>query len=324
MAAVRSRYENGTVYFANWDDQRIYVQHEGTKPRPLTPEPVVPRGARYADLTITANGKFLLCVRETHSDDGNEAVNEIVAVDTRTGEAKIIASGRDFYCAPRACGGHDGIVWTEWDHPNMPWDGNSLVSGSFDADNATVATTATLAGGQDESVVQPTWSDNGILHFVTDRTGWWNIHAWRDGEMVNLLNEQSDHGRPDWQFGFTSYAHLSDGKIVLGKGGAISGSVVLVDPKTDTTRIIEIPYSEVSFVTRGQNEYHSLCGCISDPRARGCASQPRLRKMRKPFTRRVISASIAATCLRRNTSSFRRRRMNKRTHTTTSRPTAIS
>ena len=248
--AVRNR----TVYFANWGDQRIYVQHEGTKPRPLTPEPVVPRGARYADLTITANGKFLLCVRETHSDDGNEAVNEIVAIDTRTGEAKIIASGRDFYCAPRACGGHDGIVWTEWDHPNMPWDGNSLVSGSFDADNATVATTATLAGGQDESVVQPTWSDNGILHFVTDRTGWWNIHAWRGGEMINLLNEQSDHGRPDWQFGFTSYAHLSDGKIVLGKGGAISGSVVLVDPKTDTTRIIEIPYSEVSFVTRGQNE----------------------------------------------------------------------
>ena len=242
---------NRTIYFANWNDQRIYVQHEGSKPRPLTPEPTVPRGIRYADITITANGKFLLCVRETHSDDENEAVNEIVAVDTKTGDAKVIASGRDFYCAPRACGGHDGIAWTEWDHPNMPWDGNALVSGSFDPDSASVSTTAILAGGEDESVVQPSWSDSGILHFATDRSGWWNVHAWRDGEPVNLLDEKSDHGRPDWQFAFTSYAHLPDAKIAIGKGGVTSGSIVLLDPASKTTHAIEIPYSEVSFVTAG-------------------------------------------------------------------------
>ena len=127
--AVRKR----TLYFTNWSDQRIYVQHEGGEPQPLTAEPGIPRGSRYADLNLTPNGKFLLCVRETHTDDGNEATNEIVAIDTTSGEAQIIASGRDFYCAPRVAANHDGIVWTEWDHPNMPWDGNYLVSGSFDS-----------------------------------------------------------------------------------------------------------------------------------------------------------------------------------------------
>ena len=243
--AVRKR----TLYFTNWSDQRIYVQHEGGEPQPLTAEPGIPRGSRYADLNLTPNGKFLLCVRETHTDDGNEATNEIVAIDTTSGEAQIIASGRDFYCAPRVAANHDGIVWTEWDHPNMPWDGNYLVSGSFDSSSASVSTTSTLTGGQDEAIVQPSWSHDGTLNFVTDRTGWWNVHAWRGGDMVNLFEEESDHGRPDWQFGFSSYAHLPDGRTALGKGGVTSGSVTVIDPASGSTRSIEIPYSEVSYIT---------------------------------------------------------------------------
>ena len=106
--------QNRTLYFTNWSDQRIYVQNDDSDPQPLTPEPGISRGSRYADLTLTPNGKFILCVREIHTDDGNEATNEIVAIDTTSGEAQIIASGRDFYCAPRVAANHDGIAWTEW------------------------------------------------------------------------------------------------------------------------------------------------------------------------------------------------------------------
>lgn len=246
--AVRNR----TVYFTNWDDQRIYVQRDDEEPQPLTDEPTIPRGTRYADLTLTPNGKFLLCVRETHTDDGEEATNEIVAVNTVTGQQTVVAAGRDFYCAPRVSAAHDGIAWTEWDHPNMPWDGNSLVSGSFNQNDATVSTTARLIDDTGESVVQPTWSHDGILHFATDRTGWWNIHHWKDGEPINLLNEQSDYGRPDWQFGFTSYAHLSEGKIAMGKGGVTDGSILTIDSESHhLPHSISVPYSEISFITAG-------------------------------------------------------------------------
>jgi dipeptidyl aminopeptidase/acylaminoacyl peptidase len=240
---------DGTIFITNWVDQRIYKQHPDGAIEPLTAEPTITRGVRFADLAITPNGNFILCVRETHTDDGHEATNEIVAVDTATGEQTVVASGRDFYCAPRVADTHDGIAWTEWDHPNMPWDGNYLVSGSFNPDDASVSTKTELVGGPDESIVQPTWSKDGTLHFVTDRTGWWNIHAWRGGATVNLLDEQSDHGRPDWQFAFTSYAHFPDGRIAVGKGGVTSGTVVLVDPASNSTQSVEIPYSEVSFVT---------------------------------------------------------------------------
>ena len=251
---------NSTIFITNWVDQRIYKQHPDGAIEPLTAEPPIPRGTRYADLTITPDGKFILCIRETHTDDGNEATNEIVAVDTSSGTQTVVASGRDFYCAPRVSNAHDGIVWTEWDHPNMPWDGNHLISGSFNPTDASVSTKAELAGGQDESIVQPTWNQDGTLHFVTDRTGWWNIYAWRGGAAVNLLDEKSDHGRPDWQFAFTSYCHLPDGSIAVGKGGATSGSFTIIESVSSLPpdsggntkggpHSIEIPYSEVSFVT---------------------------------------------------------------------------
>ena len=33
-----------------------------------------------------------------------------------------------------------------------------------------------VAGGERESIVQPDWSPDGQLYFVSDRTGWWNIY----------------------------------------------------------------------------------------------------------------------------------------------------
>ncbi len=242
---------NGIVYFTNWDDQRIYVQCPGeAPPQPLTPEPDISRGLRYADLSVTDDGRFILCVRESHTDEGSEAANELVAVDTSSGVVKTIAAGRDFYCAPRACSVHDGIAWTEWNHPNMPWDGNHLMSGSFQtADGASVATSSQLAGGIDESIVQPAWSPDGLLHFVSDRTGWWNIYIWRDGETINLLEENAEAGRPDWNFGFASYDFLADGEIALGKGGATSGSFAIINPDSGDVYSIIVPYSEISYVT---------------------------------------------------------------------------
>ena len=33
-----------------------------------------------------------------------------------------------------------------------------------------------VAGGADESIFQPEWSPDGMLYFVSDRTGWWNLY----------------------------------------------------------------------------------------------------------------------------------------------------
>ena len=242
---------NGDVYFTNWDDQRIYKQVRDAEPVPLTEAPSVPKGLRYSDLSVTQNGKHLLCIRESHYGDGREAKNKIVVINTSTGEATVLAAGNDFYSAPRASIAHDGIVWLTWDHPNMPWDGSRLFSGGFDpyADKPAIKTVAQLAGSDCIGITQPRWSPDGTLHYVSDESGWWRICAWRDGAATEILSADFDVAGPDWQFGFSAYAFLSDGRTVVGRGGEVSGEILVLGPGSAGYDSVEVPYSEISYIT---------------------------------------------------------------------------
>jgi dipeptidyl aminopeptidase/acylaminoacyl peptidase len=169
------------VYYSEFSDGSLHRLGEG----PIAPP------SRYADGTV---GDNVWCVRERHEEDG--VVNEIVAI---LPEPAIVASGRDFYMAPRVA--PDGrLAWLEWDVPNLPWDGTELrVEGDL------------VAGGNDESVLDPQWSADGRLHWLSDRTGWWNLY--RDGEQLTHL-EGAEIGFPAWQLGYARYTLLDDGRIV--------------------------------------------------------------------------------------------------------------
>ena len=75
--------------FSNWSDQRLHRLDPGGEPVPLTPE-----GCRYADMDIASDGTWLVAVREDHRGDG-EAKNEIVRIDTSTGDETVLVTGPD-------------------------------------------------------------------------------------------------------------------------------------------------------------------------------------------------------------------------------------
>ncbi|MBV8541666.1 MAG: hypothetical protein JO364_13025 [Pseudonocardiales bacterium] len=54
---------------------------------------------------------------------------------------------------------------------------------------------------------QPEWSPGGVLHFVSDRTGWWDLYACPpDGEIVSLVHcESAELGTAQWEFGYSTY-----------------------------------------------------------------------------------------------------------------------
>ena len=68
-----------------------------------------------------------------------------------------------------------------------------------------------MAGGPAEAIVQPEWSPDGVLHFSSDRTGWWNLYR-GDYEPVTTL--EAEVGGPMWEFDESWYAFLADGRIV--------------------------------------------------------------------------------------------------------------
>ena len=165
-----------TLYFSNFADQRIYRQvvsasGEVGAPRPLTPE----IDMRYADGEVCERRRMMVCVREDHSSSWREAVNTIVAIDLERGRSRVLVSGASFYSSPRISPDGSALAWLSWNHPNMPWDGCELWVADL-LDDGTLGERHLVAGSADESIFQPSWSPSGVLHFVSDRTGWWNIY----------------------------------------------------------------------------------------------------------------------------------------------------
>ena len=61
---------DGVLWFADWPSQRLHrLGPDDGEPVPLTPEPAVPRGLRYADGSVSPDGSAILCVREDHTGD---------------------------------------------------------------------------------------------------------------------------------------------------------------------------------------------------------------------------------------------------------------
>lgn len=225
------------VVFANLADQRLHRLAGGADhPVPLTPAPAVEHASRYADGRFTADGRWVVCVRERHVEGAAEPVNEIVAVAVHPAgepdEPTVLVGGADFYAAPRVSPDGTKLAFLRWNHPDMPWDGTELCVAHIWDDRSIDAIVArdpvVLAGGRDESVTQPEWTSDGSLLFISDRTDWWNLYGF-DAAAIDavvtsgsgigapsaLAPVEAEIGIPHWVFDNSRYAVLADGRILV-------------------------------------------------------------------------------------------------------------
>jgi dipeptidyl aminopeptidase/acylaminoacyl peptidase len=219
-------FHDQAAYCSELSSGRLYRVEDGAA-TPLTPEPPEPSSLRYADGDVTPDGRLFVCVRERHEDGA--VYNELVVLPTDgSEEPRVVASGHDFYAAPRISPDGRLLAWLRWDHPQMPWDGTELWLAGLAADGA-LSGERLIAGSSEESVLEPAWSPDGRLHFLSDRNGWWNLHD-EDGALTGL--DDGEIGFPAWVFGIRRYAFLGDGRIACAVTREAVDSLELLDPRT--------------------------------------------------------------------------------------------
>lgn len=207
--------DGATVYFSHFADNRLYrlaIDADHAVPVALS------QGGqhRFADFVLDRAHERLIGVRELHADDGNDhaqPVNTISALGF-DGVEQVLVEGADFYSSPRLAPDGRTLAWLSWDHPRMPWQGTTLWRAGVHPDG-TLSAPVQVAGGAEESICQPEWSPDGLLHFVSDRSGWWNLYRQGGDQAIEALCPmEAEFGGPHWTFGNSMYGFRSAGEII--------------------------------------------------------------------------------------------------------------
>ncbi len=231
---------DGVIWFSNFSDQRVYRLVPDDAPVAITPE----GGQRYADGVIDRRRRRLICVREDHAS-GNHPVNAIVSLDLNgRRETQVLAAGHDFYASPRLSPDGSQLAWIAWDHPNMPWDGTELWRAEV-MEDGTLGKAVRLAGGKEESIFQPVFSPEGILYFVSDRSGWWNLYRRHNGKVESLVTMEAEFGLPQWVFGMSTYAFESENRIVCAYNQQGIWHLATVDTVRRELTPVDTPYTDI-------------------------------------------------------------------------------
>lgn len=247
---------DGVVWFCNDRDQRIYRQERGHAPVALT----ALYRHRFADLTVDAARGRLIAVCEAHERDGQEPVNSLVSI-AADGTITTLAAGEDFYAAPRLSPDGRQLAWLSWRHPNMPWDGCRLTLATLDR-SGMVETSDLIAGGPNEALFQPEWSPGGTLYFVSDRSGWWNLYRWRDGDAEPVCPLPLEFGLPQWVFNMRTYGFLSDDRILA--VGQMDGIAKLfrIETADGTAESVTAPFVEIQGLVTGRVAGRDCAVCV--------------------------------------------------------------
>jgi dipeptidyl aminopeptidase/acylaminoacyl peptidase len=132
----------------------------------------------------------------------------------------------------------------------MPWDGTSLYVAEINP-GGDLGEPVLVAGDPGESVFQPAWSPSGVLHFISDRDGWWGLYAWQDGQVVPVLPCEAELGVAQWEFGYSTYAFLDSDRIaVIMQHGSRQSLEIFEQGRR---RQIVLPYTSIK-------PYLSTCG----------------------------------------------------------------
>ncbi len=164
---------DGVIVFSEFDDNRLMLKRA---PGDDAVELVGRPGAalrRHGDRRSSATGSS----PSSRTNTSRPSRHATCSSRSRSRDGTIIelATGHDFYSDPVLSPDGRHLALLTWDFPQMPWDGTDLWVAAIAADG-TLGEPVHVAGGTEESVIQPKWAPDGSLLYVSDRSDWWNLY----------------------------------------------------------------------------------------------------------------------------------------------------
>ncbi|KAJ1718702.1 Esterase lipase thioesterase active site, partial [Coemansia erecta] len=214
----------GTLVFSNWSDGGMYVLDLKTAGQ--EPRRVGEQDCRYASFAIHPGMAWAVCVREDHREKGaGEPKNSLVAVGLQpnAGADRVLYSSSDFVSSPTFDSAGSQLAFFSWDHPEMNWDATVLRHAAVHAtvDVLSVTELGPVAGHDArESIYQPRFDSGGVLHFIGDRSGFWNpyhVDVRNGGQVQSSLAQpvDADFAGPEWVFGESTLLPVAASRVAV-------------------------------------------------------------------------------------------------------------
>jgi dipeptidyl aminopeptidase/acylaminoacyl peptidase len=236
---------DGVVWYVDFDDQRLWRASPGERPVPLTGLPPNAAAVRFAEPTVSPDGRWLVCVRERHlGEKATDVEHDLVALraggDTEQ-DPIVLLGGHDFVAAPTFSPDGTQLACMVWDHPNMPWDDTTVLAGHLDETDGTLGLSSIrrVAGAPDvsESAIYPAWGPEGELFLLADRDGWWQLYReTTTGVVDRVCSVQRDLGGPRWMGGTATLQLLDERRAV----------VVAIDRAVEQLAVVDLTTGELT------------------------------------------------------------------------------
>lgn len=241
-----------SFFYTEFSDQNIYRVKPGQKPTAITKCEKL----RFANFTFDQKRNALFAVMEDHRKSDLDPENSIVRIDIDTGNITMVVSGHDFYAYPKLNSDGNKLAFIAWNHPQMPWDGTELFLANLN-ESGDVVESEKISGSADESVVQPEWH-NDSLYFLSDKSGWWNLHSYKNGTISNLLPMQAEFAKPMWGIGTSYYQIISETRIFVTWCTQAQWKAGIFNPVDGNLKKLELPYSSFSSVHADENQIYFI------------------------------------------------------------------
>ncbi|OBZ76925.1 Dipeptidyl peptidase family member 6 [Grifola frondosa] len=263
---------DGTIYFSNFGDNRVYKVKEGGQPEPITPDNLNHRFAKFA--VHPKQTHLLVAILEDHTHPRPaDVVNTLCVINSREKTVSSVVSGADFYSFP--CFTPDGtrIAWQQWFHPDMPWEGAEIHVADVAADAHTLTVTnASHVAGKNVSVSAgyPIWASNNLLLFTSDISGYQNpwTYSVSSGKASAVLStpKEEDFAMPAWSLGRNYGVPLDlEGKMALFTAVRGGRSVLyVVSLRGGTLEEVASPYVSIAGIRRVTHDAAVFIGATSD------------------------------------------------------------